>query len=257
METLSLVLDIAVIALLIATICYAYRLNRHLTTVRRGTSELKTLIASFADASERAEMGIKGIRRAAQENGEALQKAIERAQQLRDELSFMIESGDAVASRIEGSLANNPGGAPAIVKMDTTSAAGQSGRGVTDKRGDRSSMREKVGGHRRVSAGGGRASTSEGATVAAKGKDGRRIGFRDGTVAETRTRNREGAVSSVADQQAARAHSSGSRGGGATAATVEPTEAAVDGNGARTVSDERSGMSRAERELLDAIESRR
>jgi hypothetical protein len=113
---LPLVLDVVVVGLLVATISYAIILNRQLIRLRESRGEMEELVRNFSEATGRAEAGIKAMRRAAAEVGEGLQRNIERAQALRDELQFMIEAADGVAARLEGVVSSNRGTAapPAV-----------------------------------------------------------------------------------------------------------------------------------------------
>ncbi len=93
----SLVLDILVAILLVATICYAMVLNRKLESLRRGKEEMERLAASFGEATIRADENIGKLRETATE----LQKGIGNAQSLHDDLVFLIERGDKVADHLE------------------------------------------------------------------------------------------------------------------------------------------------------------
>ena len=97
----KLVLDIMVAALLLVTIIYAWVLNQRLSQLRRNRDDLAKVVASFNDATARAEAGIPKLRKAAEETGMALQERVEKAQSLRDDLAFMIERADAMADRLE------------------------------------------------------------------------------------------------------------------------------------------------------------
>lgn len=97
----KLVLDVMVAALLAITIIYAWILNQRLNQLRRNRDDLAKVVASFNDATARAEAGIPKLRKAAEETGLALQERVEKAQSLRDDLAFMIERADAMADRLE------------------------------------------------------------------------------------------------------------------------------------------------------------
>lgn len=105
----SLVLDLLIIGLLVATITYAVVLNRQLTQLRESRGELESLVRGFAEATMRAEAGVKAMKKTAGESGEALQATIEKAVGLRDELQLMIETADSLANRLEN--ATRGGGA--------------------------------------------------------------------------------------------------------------------------------------------------
>ncbi|WP_035707644.1 DUF6468 domain-containing protein [Niveispirillum irakense] len=98
---LSLVLDLAVIGLLVATIIYAVRLNRQLSAVKESRAELEELIKGFAEATAQADSSVKGMRKAATESGEALSALITRARTLKDEMELIVHAADDLANRLE------------------------------------------------------------------------------------------------------------------------------------------------------------
>lgn len=85
-------LDSLIIALLVATIVYASILNRRLTRFRDNRAELERATRTFAEAALRADGGIKGLRAAAEETSKALDEKLVRAQQLRDDLSYLLDN---------------------------------------------------------------------------------------------------------------------------------------------------------------------
>lgn len=113
MSIVGLILDVSIIALLVATIAFAVRLNRQLTTLRDSKAELEALVRGFAEATERAESGVESMKKLAQESGERLQKTVERAQAIRDELQFMVETADSLAGRLEGAISGQRAAGPA------------------------------------------------------------------------------------------------------------------------------------------------
>ncbi len=102
--TTTMAADGVVAILLVATIIYAAVLNRRLGHLRADKAELQALIQSFAAASQQAEAGVAGLKSAAEEIGRKLEKRIEQAQSLREDLTYMIERGGMVADRLEGAL---------------------------------------------------------------------------------------------------------------------------------------------------------
>lgn len=102
----KLVLDVIIALLLAATILYAVVLNRRLGILRRNGDELAKLIARFNEATLRAESSIPKLRKAAEEAGQALQERVEKAQSLRDDLAFMIERADTMATKLEAGVRN-------------------------------------------------------------------------------------------------------------------------------------------------------
>ena len=99
---LSILLDVVVACLLVATIVLAVLLNRRLDRLRDGRAELAETVRSLAEATQKAEVAIRGLRQTASEAGDALQRRIDKAGSLRDELQLIAETADRLASRIEG-----------------------------------------------------------------------------------------------------------------------------------------------------------
>ncbi|MBI1208581.1 MAG: hypothetical protein GC191_15015 [Azospirillum sp.] len=218
MAIVTLVLDVLIVGLLAATIIYAVMLNRRLTQLRDSRGELDVLVRGFAEAAARADSGVKGMQKVASEAGEELQKTIGRAKSLRDELQFILEAADAVANRLEAS-ASGERRAPAETTRGSSPVVADALRAAA------------------ALAGGGRPKELEPPPLrpaAASRTDGGRT---DGG----RT---EGGRSEVGRSESARAE-----------ARRRPTPPAESpGEPAR---EERDGLSRAERELLQALENRR
>jgi len=101
----SIVLDLAVAVLLIATLAYAVALNRKLTQLRGDKGEMQNLIGHLVAASEQARKGIEVLRAHAGEAGTRLQKDLERSKGRADELAFLIQRAEAAAQRLEQSSA--------------------------------------------------------------------------------------------------------------------------------------------------------
>lgn len=108
--SLSLILDIVIVVLLVPTILFAWVLNSRLADLRRNRDELARLIATFNDATQRAESGIPKLRRAADDAARGLQDRVEKAQTLRDDLAFMVDRAEATLGRMEKSGKGRPGG---------------------------------------------------------------------------------------------------------------------------------------------------
>jgi len=100
--TLTLIGDIAISALLIATIGYVAVLNRRLGVLRDDKAQLEELIKALTVASSNAQAGIAGLRQATEEVGQDLQRRLAGGQSLRDDLTYLIERGGSVADRLEG-----------------------------------------------------------------------------------------------------------------------------------------------------------
>ena len=126
--TFPLILDILIVILLSATIGFAIVLNRRLSRLRDNKAELDDLVKGFADAAGRAEVSVAGMKETAAKSADVLQKSIDRAQALRDELQFMIEAADSLASRLESSVGAHTvramtGASPAAIKANARQQA--------------------------------------------------------------------------------------------------------------------------------------
>ncbi|MFS2010550.1 DUF6468 domain-containing protein [Azospirillum sp. CT11-132] len=105
----SIIIDVVMVGLLAATIAYAIILNRQIIALRESRGEMAELIQGLNDAMARAETGVRTLKKAASDTGEDLQRTVNKAQTLRDELEFMIEAADALANRL-GNVGDRDGG---------------------------------------------------------------------------------------------------------------------------------------------------
>ena len=101
---IPLFVDLIVAVLLLATLAYCIMLNRRLAALRDDKGELRELIRGLAAASQRAETGVASLRAAAEQIGVGLQQEIDNARELREDLSYMLERGGALADRLEGAI---------------------------------------------------------------------------------------------------------------------------------------------------------
>ncbi|MDD3029605.1 MAG: DUF6468 domain-containing protein [Alphaproteobacteria bacterium] len=105
MAWLGLLLDSALIVIVGVGVVQAVRLIRQLKDLKKGRSEMETFVRDFNNAVIRAEAGIKALRTAARESGDDLEKLVEKAGLVRDELTFIVESADGVADRLSSAAA--------------------------------------------------------------------------------------------------------------------------------------------------------
>ncbi|MBR1945042.1 MAG: hypothetical protein IJ846_01950 [Alphaproteobacteria bacterium] len=106
--SIELLINIVVICLLVPTIIFAVILNKRLEVLRNSRADLGRLIEAFNDATTRAEAGIPKLKQAADSAGSLLRDQIQKAQTLRDDMTFMIERADAVAQRLEKTISMAP-----------------------------------------------------------------------------------------------------------------------------------------------------
>ncbi len=123
---ISILFDVVVAGLLVATIVYAIRLNRRLEQIRAQESEFADWISRFSDAARQAEAATIRLRAAGNESGATLGKTLEKAQALRDDLSFMIDRAEPLADRMSGvATARSAAARPVPVKPVAVPAAAE------------------------------------------------------------------------------------------------------------------------------------
>jgi len=95
------ILDIALLALLAATLFHAVRLERALGVLRRDRTALQELIDGFNASTRQAELGIERLRGAAEGAGQQIVRQIDAAVSLKDDLAVLVERGDRLADRMD------------------------------------------------------------------------------------------------------------------------------------------------------------
>ena len=95
MDNLELLINLIIIALLLPTIVFAYRLNKNLEVLRRNQSSLAQLVEALNDATFKAENSIPKLK------SEGLKEVVDSAKELKDDLLFINERADNLADRLE------------------------------------------------------------------------------------------------------------------------------------------------------------
>ena len=99
----DLILDGVMIVLLLATVFYAFLLNRRLAVLRSDKEALESFIDRFTEATSKADSSIRGMRNTAEQCRSMLGDPLSKAEALRDELLFLIDRADKSAERLAGS----------------------------------------------------------------------------------------------------------------------------------------------------------
>lgn len=99
-----LIFDIVVAFLLVATIVFAVILNRKLSLIHNSRDDIQNLLDHFSKALVRAEDGVSELRRTASSVGDGLDKQINKAAALKDDLVFLCERGNALANALEDGI---------------------------------------------------------------------------------------------------------------------------------------------------------
>lgn len=93
----SLILDVIVAGLLVIMIPYIIRLNKRLGMLRKDKAQLEKLAATFAESTRRADESLGNLRASA----ENMQRKLDTAQTLHDDLVFLLDRGEKTADRLE------------------------------------------------------------------------------------------------------------------------------------------------------------
>lgn len=100
---ISLIVEIGLSALLLATIVYCAILERRLSALRKGQDGLKDTIAQLNQTIAAAGSSMHMLKSTAASTAEALDERISRGRSLADELALITASGERIAQRIDRS----------------------------------------------------------------------------------------------------------------------------------------------------------
>lgn len=107
MSSLELIINLIIIALLIPTIVYAYRLNNSLKTLRQNQNSLAQLVNALNEATFKAENSIPKIKSVTEHSSEGLKEVVDSAKELKDDLLFINERADNLADRLENVISSS------------------------------------------------------------------------------------------------------------------------------------------------------
>jgi len=108
----GMMLDVILSGLLVATVIFCIRLNRHLGRVRQAQGELVELVGRFNKATEDARQSIAELKVAGNAAGVELDRNVARAREVIEEMELIIRSGERVAERIEAGVSRPKEPAP-------------------------------------------------------------------------------------------------------------------------------------------------
>jgi hypothetical protein len=94
-------LDITLMVLLAATLFHAIRLERALGSLKRDRTALEALVGTFNTSTHAAESGIERLRAATDGSGQQIQRQIDTAITLKDDLTFLVQRGEGLADRLD------------------------------------------------------------------------------------------------------------------------------------------------------------
>ncbi len=94
-------LDAGLLALLGGTVVLVFKLNLNLRHFRESRFEMEGLVNRLTVNVERAEKAIAGLQVSARNSGADMDKKIKESKFLADELKFMNDAGNNLATRLE------------------------------------------------------------------------------------------------------------------------------------------------------------
>ncbi len=118
MTLLSVALNVVLMILLGAMIYYARRLSESILIFRNSRQEMKALIKDLSKNVDKAEAAIKSMRRETDTSADDLHFMITKAKALSEELQFIQETGDRLATRIEKAASATEGHRAKIDSQD-------------------------------------------------------------------------------------------------------------------------------------------
>lgn len=95
------ILELALVALLAATLFHAVRLERALGVLKRDRVQLQELITGFNASTHQAEIGIERLHSAADGVGQQVARQVDAALSLKDDLTLLTDRGDRLADRLD------------------------------------------------------------------------------------------------------------------------------------------------------------
>jgi outer membrane murein-binding lipoprotein Lpp len=113
---ISLLVELALAALLGVTVIYCALLERKLKVLRSDQDGLKTTIVELSNAISAAGASMRALKSAAAEASQTLETQISRARGLIDELALVNASGERLATRIEGGITGATSRAPGFAQ---------------------------------------------------------------------------------------------------------------------------------------------
>lgn len=124
---MALVLDILIAILLIATLVYAFLLNRRLGELRKDRAHLEAVVMAFREATANAESSIQKLKSYSDKAANGLDEVFGRAQAVRDDLTYLIDRGNGLADRLEQGVRkarkDDPAARPAAEPEDPAATA--------------------------------------------------------------------------------------------------------------------------------------
>jgi uncharacterized protein YoxC len=121
-SVLMISLDLLVIVALLAAIYYLRTVSSGIKIIREGRTELQQILKEMTSSIQKADQTIQGMKNLADDKSRNLQKHMDQAEALAEELKFMIQSADQVAQRLVKSTEAAPMAKAAMAKQTSSVA---------------------------------------------------------------------------------------------------------------------------------------
>lgn len=96
----NIALNVVLVVLMVAGIFYAWRLQAALKGLQKNREDMEKFVTDFTGSITRAEKAIRDLQETARGVGGDVDAQIVRAHGLRDELTFLVEAADKIATRL-------------------------------------------------------------------------------------------------------------------------------------------------------------
>lgn len=123
---LGVIIDVVIAILMAVTIFYCWKLNRYLELLRNSKSELAEVIEEFNEATNKAQDTINELKIMTKRIAEKMQVRIEKAEFIADDLAYLIDKGNKVASRIDPNHSSGSGSRSAKASPPATTSSSRS-----------------------------------------------------------------------------------------------------------------------------------
>ena len=104
--SIPIILDGILALMLAATIFCCSILFQRLVVIRKSQSEMRSVIADFNSATERAQTGLLSLKTTGTELTQSMEEKINEAKALNNDLRFLTEAGSRMADRLDKIVGN-------------------------------------------------------------------------------------------------------------------------------------------------------
>lgn len=104
MESLGLAVEICLLLVLLYAVVIGTKIGKNFSDLKKGEREMRSLFVHFKDVIERAENTMRQAKLETQENHDELIKLFNDADQLRNDLEYMLDRSKSISERMEENI---------------------------------------------------------------------------------------------------------------------------------------------------------